>query len=213
MLADAIPVISALIALAGLSIAWRQSRESALRRADVLAWSNDVIRELQSLLLICVLGGDELEAATRKAKLTEILFNTSVLVERGRLFFRNEVRNDQHGQTKELAYRGYRPAILDQIVVAHQIARQWERASETERASMILLAEDCAKKFVSLAQQEVGRSKTASAVTKKGGDGRQLEDLLKDFNSARLEEKSSFARAHIEAAARQEGSAVATAQE
>jgi hypothetical protein len=191
MFTTIIPILSALIALAGLSIAWRQSRESALRRGDVLTWANEVIRELQSLLLICMLDEDELDAATRKAKLTEIIFDTSVLVERGRLFFRNEV-TDGHGQDKEPAYRGHRPTILDQIVVAHQIARNWEKANDAERANMMLLAEDCAKKFVSLVQQEVGRSRTASSVTKKAGDGRQLDDLLKDFNSARMEERSSF---------------------
>ncbi len=192
MLTAAIPVLSALIALAGLSMAWRQSRESALRRGDVLTWANEVIRHLQSLLLICVLDDDEVDAATRKAKLTEIIFNTSVLVEQGRLFFRNEVTDD-HGQEKEPAYRGHRPTILDQIVLAHQIARQWEKANDAQRTDMMLLAEDCAKKFVSLAQQEVGRSRTASAVTKKAGDGRQLDDLLKNFNSTQMEERSSFA--------------------
>lgn len=192
MFATAVPVLSALIALAGLSIAWRQSRESALRRGDVLTWANEVIRELQSLLLICVLDDDDLDAATRKAKLTEIIFSTSVLVEQGRLFFRNEVTDD-HGQDKEPAYRGHRPTILDQIVLAHQIARQWEKADDVQRTDMMLLAEDCAKKFVSLAQQEVGRSRTASAVTKKAGEGRQLDDLLKNINSTQMEERSSFA--------------------
>ena len=100
---------------------------------------------------------------------------------------------DDHGQEKEPAYRGHRPTILDQIVLAHQIARQWEKANDAQRTDMMLLAEDCAKKFVSLAQQEVGRSRTASAVTKKAGDGRQLDDLLKNFNSTQMEERSSFA--------------------
>jgi hypothetical protein len=211
MFATVAPIVSLLIALAGLSIAWRQSRESALRRGDVLTWANEVIRELQSLLVLCVLDEDELDATTRKAKLIDIVFNTSVLVERGRLFFRNEVTDD-HGQDKELAYRGHRPTILDQIVVAHQIARQWEKADGAERANMMLLAEDCAKKFVSLAQQEVGRSRTASAVTKKAGDGRQLDDLLKDVNSARLEEKSSFS-IYVGRTAGQEAAVIETVRE
>jgi len=192
MLTTVIPLVSTLVAFAGLLIVFRQSRESALRRGDVLTWANEVIRELQNLSLICALDEKELDAATRKAKLTDIIFNTSVLVERGRLFFKNEVRGDDHGKDKELAYRGYRPKILDQIVVAHQIARQWQNANDAQRSIMRLLAEDCAKKFISLAQQEVGRSRTASAVTKQGGDGRQLDDLLKDFSSARLEEGSSL---------------------
>ncbi len=186
MFATAATIVSAIVALGGVFIAWRQSRELALRRAEVLTWANEVIRELQSLQLISLLDDNELGAAARKAKLTEIIFNTSVLVEQGRLFFRNEVR-DAHGQNKDLAYRGCRPLILDQIVVAHQIARHWEKSNGDERVSMLLIAKDCARKFVSLAQQEVGRSRTASAVTQKGGDGRQLEDLLKEFNCARLE--------------------------
>jgi hypothetical protein len=180
------PLVSALVAVAGLLIALRQTRESALRRADVLAWANDAIRELQSLLLISMPDQNELVAAARKARLTDIVFNTSVLVERGRLFFKNEIRDD-HGQDKDLAYRGYRPLILDQIVLAHQIACRWEDASGDDRAAMHLIATECARRFVSLAQQEVGRSKTASSVTKKGGDGRPLEDLLKDYKCTRLE--------------------------
>ncbi len=212
MFTTVVSILSALIALGGLSIAWRQSRESALRRGDVLTWANEVIGDLQSLLLICVLDEDELDAATRKAKLTEIIFSTSVLVERGRLFFRNEMTDD-HGQDKETAYRGHRPTILDQIVVAHQIARQWEKANGAERANMMLLAEDCAKKFVSLAQQEVGRSRTASAVTKKAGDGRQLDDLLKDFNSARFEQRSSFSLRVRQLASREASPVIETVRE
>jgi hypothetical protein len=211
MFTAAVPIMSALIAFGGLFIAWRQSRESALRRADVLAWANEVIRTLQSLLLICVLDEDEVDAATRKTMLTQIIFDTSVLVERGRLFFRNEVRDD-HGQNKELAYRGYRPTILDQIVVAHQIAREWQKASEAERLNMMLLAESCAKKFISLAQQEVGRSRTVSAVTKKAGDGRQLDDLLKDFNAAQLEATSSFS-IYVRSTTTQETSVTETVRE
>ena len=65
---------------------------------------------------------------------------------------------------------------------------------------MLILAEDAARTFVSLAQQEVGRSKTASAITKRAGDGRDLDELVKEFNRARLEQGSSFARARAEAA-------------
>lgn len=195
-----VPLLSVLVAVGGLIIALRQWRESALRRADVLAWANETIYELQSLLLVCILDEDQLDATAKRAKLTEIVFNTTALVERGRLFFKNEVRDD-HGQDKELAYRGYRPTILDQIVLAHQIAKRWEKADANVRSCMRLLAEDCAKKFVSLAQQEVGRSKTASAVTKKGGDGRPLDDLLKDFDKTRAEEGPTAACTRLRAAA------------
>ncbi len=192
-------VVSACIAACGLFFAWRQSREGTLRRADVLRWAEDAIDQLQTLLVICVLGDGELEPAFERGKLAAIMFTTSTLAERGRLFFKNEVRDDGHGQDKEPAYQGYRPKILDQLVVAHQIARQCPQANADDRKIMLILAQDAARTFVSLAQQEVGRSKTASAVTKRAGDGRDLDELVKEFNRARLEQGSSFARARAEA--------------
>jgi hypothetical protein len=193
-------VVSACIAACGLFFAWRQSREGTLRRADVSHWAEAAIDQLQSLLLICVLDDGELDPAVERGKLTEIMFAASTLTERGRLFFKNEIREDGHGQEKESAYQGYRPKILDQLVVAHQIARHWPQASPDDRKIMLILAEDAARTFVSLAQREVGRSKTASAATKRAGDGRDLDDLVKAFNRARLEQGSSFTRARAEAA-------------
>jgi hypothetical protein len=49
-----------------------------------LAWANEVIRELQSLELVCTLKKQQLEAVAAKEKVAEITFNTSILVERGR---------------------------------------------------------------------------------------------------------------------------------
>jgi hypothetical protein len=192
-------IVSACVAAGGLFFAWRQSREATLRRADVLRWAEDAIDQLQMLLVICVLDEGELDPAFERAKLAAIMLTTSTLAERGRLFFKNEIRGDGHGQDKEPAYQGYRPKILDQLVVAHQIARHWPQANADARKIMLILAQDAARTFVSLAQQEVGRSKTASAVTKRAGDGRDLDELVKEFNRARLEQGSSFARARAEA--------------
>jgi hypothetical protein len=187
VLATATAIVSAFVAIAGLCVSWLKLRESALRRQDVLAWANEVIRELQSLLVICILKETQLELATAKARLTDVIFNTSVLVERGRLFFKNQLV-DEHGQKKEPAYRGYRPKILDPIVVAHQIACGWVEANEGTRLRMQLVAEDCLKKFVSLAQMEVGRDRTVAADPAKGGDGLHLRHLLDTVNNDRLEQ-------------------------
>jgi hypothetical protein len=178
--------ISALVAVTGLFIGWRNSREEGLRRGDVLAWANEVIYELQTLLLLCILKEPELDVVVAKEKLQDAIFNTSILIERGRLFFKNEVIDD-HGKEKETAYRGYRPKILDPIVTAHQIACGWTRANEDTRLRMRLLAEDCLKKFVSIVQTEVGRSRTASADTAKGGEGVRLGQLLQGVDQGRLE--------------------------
>lgn len=190
MKADTIAaIVSAFVATASLFVAlfvvWMQRRESALRRGDVLAWSNEVICALESLLLVSILKESQLEAPDRKKKLTDIIFNTTILIERGRMFFKN-MAVDNYGSEKQLAYQGYRPAILDPIVVSYQIACRWESADEDTRLRMRLVAEDCLKKFVSLVQKEVGRSKNVSADTGKGGDGLHLRHLLNDVNEKRM---------------------------
>jgi hypothetical protein len=170
-------IVSSLVGIAGLLVGWQKAREDALRREDVLLWSNEVIRAMKTLVLICLHKEPHLDATTAKNKIVEVMFDTSILIERGRIFFKNEIIDD-HGHDKEPAYRGYRPKILDPILVSHQIACRWARADEKERLRMGCVAEDSLKKFVSLAQREVGRSRTASAEASKGGDGLQLDALL-----------------------------------
>ena len=45
--------MSAAVALIGFVVAWRRAREAALRKEDVHTWSNAVIRNLQSLVIVC----------------------------------------------------------------------------------------------------------------------------------------------------------------
>ncbi|RYG98654.1 MAG: hypothetical protein EON58_06490 [Alphaproteobacteria bacterium] len=166
---------SAIAAAVTLLIFWRQSRESQLRRDEVLAWANEAIASLQTLLLICI--DDEHSSEQPHPRLEDVFFDTSILVERGRLFFKNAKPAD-YGTHKEPAYRGYRPCILDPLVMAHQVAAAWPKASLEQRRLMRSIAEECLKKFVSLAQKEVGRSKTVSADTAAGGDGTHLRHRL-----------------------------------
>lgn len=174
-------VIAGIALLAG----WLNWRREELRRGDVLVWTNEVIEALQTLFLICDLGNPPLDHGTAKSKLLNLIFQTSILVEQGRLFFRNEVIDD-FGAHKHPAYRGYRPKILDPIVVAHQIACDWLGADSERRLRLRIISEDCLKKFVSLAQKEVGRDRTASADTKRGGDGAHLRHLLSEVDERRL---------------------------
>jgi hypothetical protein len=160
-------LVSITIAAVPLAAGWYTWRKKELRRDDVLAWSNEVIGSLQTLLLITILKHPPLSEQDAQQKLAAIIFETSILVERGRLFFRNEIA-DSHGSKKLPAYQGYRPEILDQIVIAHQISCEWTNASADDRLRMRSIAETCLKKFVSLAQKEVGRGRTASADTSKG---------------------------------------------
>src|SRR5262249_37745562 len=149
---------------------WRNHRNSELRREDALAWANESITELQVLRLLVDPTIVTLPEPAKLARLAEIAIRTSVLVERGRLFFRNEV-NDAHGQEKRSAYRGYGPRTLARRVRAPQIAWRGPAATADDRQRMALVAVDSVQEFVSLTQDEVGRERTASKYTKKGGEG------------------------------------------
>ena len=114
------------------------------------------------------------------------MFDTSILVERGRLFFKNEVVDD-YGSEKLSAYRGYRPRILDHLVVAHQVARFWPGDSDNDIKDRSRVAKCCLKSFVSLAQMEVGRDRAASVEALKGGDGVHLSTIMENLRAQRLE--------------------------
>ena len=195
MTADTIAaVVSAFVATASLVVGifyfWERKRDAALRSGDVLVWANEVICELNTILLICILKEPELAGATAKRRLTDAIFNTAQLVERGRLFFKNTIVDD-FGREKEPAFQGYRPVILDHIIAAHRlalrIAREWGEGNEDRRLRMHAVAEDCLKKFVSLAQKEVGRDVVASVDAGKGGASMHLDDLLNAVDEQRLD--------------------------
>lgn len=177
---------SLVLTLTGLAFGYYQWRKSQLRRDDVLSWANEVITALQSMLLICTLGKDKLDEEVAKAKISDLIFDTSILIEKGRLFFKNEVV-DEFGAKKYPAYRGYRPEILDPIVVAYQIACEWRSADEEGRLRMRVLSGESLKKFVSLAQKEVGRNRTISAEGRRKGDGLHLRHLLNGVAESKLE--------------------------
>jgi hypothetical protein len=178
--------ISATIAAIGAGLVWLQWRERQYRKDDVLRWANDVIRNLQTLHLICFLAKDNFAEAAVIEMQKQIAIDTSVLVEQGRLFFRN-APDPEHGRDRPPAYRGFRPELLDPIVVAHQIACQWDTADDSTRRRMTLVAQDCVQRFVSMAQMEVGRSRTAHRDTARGGRGDTLVALMEDLQADRIE--------------------------
>jgi hypothetical protein len=185
--------ISAMIAAVAALLVWLQWRERRLRQDDVLRWANEAIRAQQTLYLLLFLGDSAFDKAMAKTTLAKIAVDASVLVEQGRLFFKN-TPHPTHGADRHPAYRGYRPMLLDPLVVAHQIACQWEGAAEEERERMVLVAEDCVRSFVSMAQLEVGRSKTAHEDTARKGEGEKLEVLLGKVKPERLAALKASAR-------------------
>lgn len=178
-------VASTAVALTVAAASWRSWRRAELRRDDVHAWANQAIEALQSVRLICTLGPQPLPAADERARITELRFKTSVLVEQGRLFFRNSGR-EAGDERRERGYRGKRPEILDQLVVAHQIACAWPTAKAEERARMGIVARDIVQRFVTLMQSEVGRTRTASADTRRRGNGASLVWRMQEIGADRL---------------------------
>jgi len=181
------PILSALGVIVAVFAAWRSVQESALRRDEVLTWANEAISALQTLLLLCMLPASRIGATPWKEKLLQVIFDTSVLVERGRMFFAN-VKAGRHGREAESAYRGHRPRILDHLIVAHQVACRLEEADADSRKRMHFIASTALREFVSLAQKEVGRSRTVSEETAVAGKFSELDHLLKQIDEKRFAE-------------------------
>lgn len=178
--------ISAVIAAIAVSLVWLQWRERKLRQDDVLKWSNEVIRTLQTIYVVCFRGEPAFEGRAAREMLAKLAIDASVLVEQGRLFFKN-TPDETYGADRHPAYRGYRPMLLDPIVVAHQIAARWPGAGEEDRLRMTLVAEDCVRRFVSMAQLEVGRGRTVHQDTARKGEGETLEALLLVVKTDRID--------------------------
>ena len=163
-------------AIAGWIVAAFKSRETSLRRDDVHKWANSAIAELQTLVLIC--RPDNRHNDRLQDKVCDVQLNSSILVEQGRLYFRNSPAGG-YGRDKPEAYRGHRPVILDHLILAHQIATRWPSCTAAnEAARLAILAERCLKAFVSLAQKEVGRSRAASSDAARSGENVDLHQQL-----------------------------------
>lgn len=184
---------SAFVAAIAAVLVWLQWQERRLRQDDVLRWASEVIRNLQTLYLTLFIGDAGFSAIEAKAARARIAVDTSVLVEQGRLYFKN-TPHPTHGADRHPAYRGFRPMLLDPIVVAHQIACQWDGAADEEKERMVLVAEDCVRSFVSMAQREVGRGRTAHMASAIKGEGEKLEVLLAKVRPDRLAALKASAR-------------------
>lgn len=165
-------IISVLVGVSSLIGAYLKIKQSEAQRAeadlrlkDVFDWSNDVIATLAALRM-CILKSlyqDQAAIAqSLRTDLEKIALDSSILIDRGRLFFRNP--DADHGQGKV----GKRPRILDWIVLANRIAIRIASgrpdAIGEDRTRLFILADKCVKEFVHFAQQEVGRQRAVSQV-------------------------------------------------
>jgi hypothetical protein len=166
--------LAVIVAVAG----WSASRKQELRLNEVLLWVNASIDCIQTVVLLIGREALSLTDDERRDRLEEQGVRASVLVGQGRMFFQNAER-DSFGQDKHPAFRGLRPLILDVLVVIHQLALAWPKL-KTDHGAAFDVALDCLQRFVSLAQQEVGRERTASAYVAAGGSGASFASLLEE---------------------------------
>lgn len=86
--------------------------------ASVEDWAGRVI----DMMVRMHVRFDHLEYAEAVEQSSELAISLSVLVEQGRLFFPNVMR-DRYGEEKQVSRQGYRSAVLDPLVAAVRIAR------------------------------------------------------------------------------------------
>ena len=91
--------------------------ERAQWNANVEQWACHVIDVMTQLHY----QFDKLEHAKAVDESCELAIKLSILVDQGRLYFPNVMR-DQHGTERQVARQGYRSAVLDPLVAAVKIA-------------------------------------------------------------------------------------------
>ncbi|WP_137753035.1 hypothetical protein [Sphingopyxis sp. L1A2A] len=190
---DPIAIVSLVVAMLGVIFTWRKFREDSLRRGEVLTWANEAIDCLEGLVIICILMRQKDFETECRNRLIAITFNSAALIEKGRIFFKNQ-KSGSFGHHKMPAYRGLRPLVLDPLVAAHQISVRLLSGEARSINALQCLAEDGVKSFVSLIQKEIGRDRTASRVAQRGGAGFNLDVSISKIapdRIARIEELSS----------------------
>jgi len=171
-------IVATTAAVAGIVFAYLQWKKTELRRDEVFLWSCEVIKSMQSLAIFCNAKSGDFDDKFMKDKIEKIKIETSIHIEVGRIFFKNTLAY-KHGTNKESAYRGLRPEILDAIVTAHQIAMEWPISTSDRKRMIGIVAQKCVREFVSLAQKEVGRSRSVSREASQAGQGGGLAARLK----------------------------------
>jgi hypothetical protein len=178
-------IVSAILAIVGLYFVWRSQREAQLRRGEVLEWANESISVMQTLVLkLNPRSSDAVDPNQPDKEIANLAILASVLAERGRMFFKNTPH--AHGADKPEAYRGLRPEILDQLIIAYQVALSSELANSETKRKLRYLAMQAEQRFVSLVQMEVGRGKGASPSAGQPGTAVDVNWLVQSIDTDKM---------------------------
>jgi hypothetical protein len=156
-----------LATLIGLGFAYVQWRTKELRKDEILEWSQECIDVLQRTYLLVSAAAQGKIQPSYDVMLTEMRFRSSVQTERGRMFFLNV--KDSWGSDKPKAYQGLRPVILDCLVANFQICELAQDPNGSDLFALEQLSLSNTRRFVSYAQEEVGRSKLSKSAAEGTG--------------------------------------------
>ena len=137
--AVAVPIISAVIAAVSAAIAFRSFQREQLNQkiqaakwkkeyfADLLKWSDESMLILSESLHLCDLDPQKCEKGEFFETRHALRIKLSAQIDKGRWFFPNYA-SDEHGLHKEEAFRGYRQAVLNGLVIAYRAVTDLDSA-------------------------------------------------------------------------------------
>jgi hypothetical protein len=134
------------VSLLGAVTAWLLARNSLrlTRQANQLAyfsalrdWANEVVAANQTAIHLCLLDPSHTQNPSFFERRHELLCRLLILLDRGRWFFPN-VRQDEYGQHKEIAFRGYRHRILDDVAAARFLVKKLDYLEPFSKTSPIV---------------------------------------------------------------------------
>jgi hypothetical protein len=155
------PCISGAAAIFSIGFAFRARRDvrrqhrlqiyGMQRQADgeIRRWADETVAVMTNALTWTYLPEPSDGPHTLITRREEILSVLSSAVDRGRWFFPNEMP-DAHGDWKQPAYRGFRPAVLDCLVVTFNAFKGATPPGPYDDTRAKLIAQR--KEFVSLIQ-------------------------------------------------------------
>lgn len=89
-------------------------------RCELLSWYRDVIETMMEIIHYCESGEFNIKSFSQER--TKLLSKLSALVEIGRFYFPNIIKNDGFGKHKPTAYQGYRHIELEFLLNFYFIA-------------------------------------------------------------------------------------------
>lgn len=150
-----VSIVSTLVAACAVALSLRNYRRERLNQRiqtakwkreyfqDLFKWSDASMLMLSEALHLCDLDPQKCEKGSFFDTRHNLRIKLSAQIDMGRWFFPNYAP-EEHGQHKQPAFRGYRPAVLDALVFAY-------------RAVTNLGYRDCSKNGV--ARNELERAK------------------------------------------------------